>query len=87
MEQQMKAGRTPRRRRWAVLISGGTSLLLLMVAFVMMLLMMLLMISKDLHEYQRQDAQTKLARCVVAVKRHFLPRFSLGGLFETDVLI
>ena len=31
MEQPMKAGRTPRRRRWAVLISGGTSLLLMVV--------------------------------------------------------
>jgi len=31
MGQPMKAGRTPRRRRWAVLISGGTSLLLMVV--------------------------------------------------------
>eukprot|EP00984_Skeletonema_dohrnii_P026763 scaffold16159_cov125-Skeletonema_dohrnii-CCMP3373.AAC.4 len=72
MGQPIKAGRTPRRRRWAVLISGGTSLLLLMVVIVGSLvafaLLLLLMIAKDLHKDQRC---TTARSCVVGVKRHF----------------
>ena len=58
MGQPMKAGRTPRRRRWAVLISGGTSVLL-MVVVVGSLVAFVIDAANDIQRFARRSKMHK----------------------------